>query len=903
MPVSKIIVLSVLVFSFNILNLIDAKAESQPTDTTKVNSSHEKINAYSLKAFQLEHTGITIDGRLDEQEWEQAEVATGFIQRSPDIGDPASERTEVRVLYNEDSIFIGAKLYDSSPDSIAASLFRRDGSGYSDWLHVGIDSYNDQRTAFVFALNPRGVQKDLLIYNDNREDVSWDAVWESSTRIGDDGWSLEMRIPLSQIRYNNTETGRNMHWGINFSRQIARIDEVSYWSPTPPDDSGIVSQFGDITGLQNLSRKRQFEVIPYISSKTDRNPAASGNPFLNEYESGLKAGADFQYGVTSNLTLTATLNPDFGQVEVDPAEVNLSAFETFYSERRPFFLEGSEIFNFGFNSMLNIGDTPRIFYSRRIGRTPQGNLPDDAQYSDMPSQTPIAGALKLSGKTSNGWSLGALNALTPEQSARYQNSSGDIHSTPVEPLTNFSVARVKKDFRNGYSSVGVMFNSMIRNISDESLAHLLADQAYSAGLDLEHQWSDRKYRLNGSFTGSHLSGSPEVLSMIQQSSARYYQRPDAHHLSLEPNRNSLQGFYGDIMFTRQTRHWVTQFRAYQISPGFEVNDMGFQPVSDRRTVTGMVNFQMPQLDSKYLRNYNIFLATANSFNTAGDFVNNLHGIGGSFRLNNFWYINTEIIGGLQSYDDRLTRGGPMGMSPANAMFNVNISSDYRKDLQYTLRSRLRTDQLGGNSRRVGIKIRYRPHPAANLSVEPAYTTNNNPTQYVGAVGAPEMSETYGTRYLFAELEQHTLSASIRADWTFSPTLSLQLYAQPFISAGTFDRFKELNRARTMEYNTFGEDTGKISYNSETSRYQVVPGDGTGDEFEIGNPDFNIRSLRGNAVVRWEFRPGSALFFVWQQTRTDRGSNGTMNPSHDYGELFRSPAHHTFLIKFSYWIGS
>ncbi|WP_340104748.1 DUF5916 domain-containing protein [Rhodohalobacter sp. 8-1] len=881
---------------------LSSQANSFFKDSAAKTTDKTKRDDYRLHAVRVISSDLKLDGKLDEAAWADAKTISNFTQRSPVIGSSASENTAVKFLYDNDALYIGAILYDSSPDSIAAPLFRRDEDGFSDWFFAGIDSYNDERTAFVFATNPRGVQKDLLFYNDNQEDTSWDAVWESSAVIHEDGWSVEMRIPLSQIRYNQSKDINTMEWGINFSRHIARKDEVVYWSPTPPDDSGIVSKFGRLDNLNNLPKKNQLEFIPYISSKLDRTPLTGQNPFINEYESSVNVGADISYGLSSNMTLTATLNPDFGQVEVDPAEVNLSAFETFFPERRPFFLEGSEIFDFGFRPILNLGGTPQIFYSRRIGRAPQGSVPSEAAYSDVPSQTPIAGAVKLSGKTPGGWSVGLINAVTRQNDASYSHSDGRIESIAVEPLTNYSVGRLQKDFRGGKSVVGVMMNSVIRNPSQPALAGIISDQAYSAGADFQHQWNNRKFRINGKFAASQVSGSKAMISRLQQSSARYYQRPGADHLNLDLNRGSLSGVYGDLMVTRQTRHWITQFRGYRVSPGFEVNDLGFQTAADRSTFTGVNLYKQPEANGIF-RNYSVFTLAALTFNTAGDLVGNMTGIGSSFRFKNFWSVSTEVLGSLRSYDDRLTRGGPMGMTPASMKFNTIVSTDYRKKLQLKFTSRQTIDELGGHRRSGSVMVRYRPLPAANFSIEPQFTSYKTTTQYAGTIQSPSNTATFGKRYLFADMHQQTLAASIRADWTFSPKLSLQLFAQPFISAGEFSRFKELERAGSMDYKVYDEESGSVQFNSETNRYEITPGDIAEESFEIRNPNFNVRSIRGNAVLRWEYRPGSTVFFVWQQTRSSRGNAGTLNLADDYDQLFRSPANHAFLVKLSFWLGT
>lgn len=872
---------------------------------TKTDSSisvihDEPARRYVLNAHRVENNLIVIDGKLDDPAWDEADIAAGFTQSTPETGHPATERTEVRILYDDNAIYVGARIFDRAPDSIAASLFRRGGSGYSDWFEVGFDSYNDRRTAFIFGVNPRGVRNDYLIYNDNQFDMNWDAVWEAAATIDEHGWSAEIRIPFSQLRYNGDEINDDRSWGVNFRREIARHGEQAFWAPLPPEASGLVSRFGRLENLRDLPQSMRLELLPYASGQLDRSPGNPENPFYDLYDPGLSLGADVKYGISSNMTLTATINPDFGQVEVDPAVVNLTAFETFFPERRPFFLEGNEIFDFGFQSNIDLGDIPRLFYSRRIGRAPQGRVPGDAVFLENQVHTPIAGAVKLSGKTSDGWSIGLLNATTLQQDARYSTAGGDIHTAAVEPLTNYSVGRFQRDLRGGQTTVGVLGNGLYR---DAALESTLTDQAFNGGIDVEHSWADRKYRLNGRFAGSHTGGTPVVMEQIQRSSARYYQRPDAGHLNLDSGITSLRGNFADLMFTSQSRHWITQFRGYQISPGFEVNDMGFQSAADRRAYTGMVIHNQPSPIGIF-QNFNVWIASAGTWNWDGNYVNNIHGSGGYLRFRNFWDINYEVLGSAGSLDDRLTRGGPLAERPSMRNYNINAGTDSRKDFRVGARTNIMTTELGEYNQIHGLTLRYRPTTAATVSIEPSLTRHYNKTQFVAAAEDPSATETYGTRYVFADLNQTTLAASIRVDWTFTPDLSLQVFAQPFVSSGEFDRFKEFRRPESIEFGVYGEDQGTIGYDSDTNRYEINPQDGDpSSSFTVHNPDFTLRSLRGNAVMRWEFRPGSTLYLVWQQTRRSRSDrDGTLNLGQDYSELFRTPANHTFLVKFSYWFG-
>jgi hypothetical protein len=463
------------------------------------------------------------------------------------------------------------------------------------------------------------------------------------------------------------------------------------------------------------------------------------------------------------------------------------------------------------------------------------------------------------------------------------------------------VGRVKRDFRDGHTVVGLIGNSLYRDLSAPTLESRLTDKAFSGGLDVEHTWKERKYRLYGRFAGSYVSGRPDVIERLQQTSARYYQRPDAGHLNVDPNKQSLQGFFGDVMFATQTEHWSSQLRAYQITPGFEVNDMGFQPAADRRAVTGMLIHSQPS-PIGIMQRFNVWLATASAWNTAGDFVTNIHGTGGYFRFKNFWSVNAQVLGSFRSLDDRLTRGGPIAQSPASMRYGFNLNSDSRKDFRVSVVTNQSRTEMGEWSQFYRLSVRYRPHPAASISVGPSFSRNFSETQYITSVSDAGAEATYGRRYVFSDLDQTTVATDIRMEWTFTPDISLQLFVQPFISVGSFDRFKQLERPGSMAYSVYGEDAGSVSYDEETGRYEIDP-DGSGEAaFQFGNPDFNFRSLRGNAVVRWEFRPGSTIFFVWQQNRTSRERVGTLNLGNDYSELFRTPADHTFLVKFSYWLG-
>jgi len=486
---------------------------------------------------------ISLDGRLDEQAWQAAQPAGGFIQAYPTAGAKAPDPTEVRILYDDAALYVGIRMFDQHPDSIAAQLARRDASGiYSDWAHLIIDSYHDRRTAFRFSVNPKGVKKDVYTSNDNEEDLNWDAIWEVATRVDSAGWVAEYRIPLSQLRFGNQ--GKERIWGFQVQRDIARRQERDTWNPWVPDGRGMVSRFGDLTGLVDVPTPQRLELVPYASSRLTRAPGSSADPFFKSNDFRPSVGADLRYGLPAGLTLTATINPDFGQVEVDPSVVNLSAFETFFPEKRPFFLEGLDVFTFGQINTQNDFGSQRYFYSRRIGRQPQ-RFPSGAEFFRTPDQTTIATAAKVTGK--NGpWTIGLIDAVTPEEHADILTPLGERTTTPVEPLTNYFVGRVKRDFNKGATTVGGMLTSTLRSVDNNVFKDLLRSGASFGGIDFQSATQGRQWVVSGFAAGSRVTGSASAIAATQLNSSHYYQRPDADYIEFDPNRTSLDGHIAEI---------------------------------------------------------------------------------------------------------------------------------------------------------------------------------------------------------------------------------------------------------------------------------------------------------------------------------------------------------------------
>ena len=860
---------------------------------------HRHAAAPEIRAARVEGS-IMVDGRLDESSWAGAEPARDFTQTDPAEGRPATERTEVRVLIGEDALYVGARMYDREPQRIKAALARRDEEVEADQFDVYLDTFHDHLSGVRFRVTPGGATLDGILGSSaqgSQEDDSWDPVWESGTQVDSLGWTAEIRIPLSQLRYSSTTDGT---WGIQLYRKILRRGEEDWFAFVPKSEVGGVSRYGHLVGLGPLQAQRRLELAPYLLARGSYEPSTAGDPFRSGDEYHGSAGLDLKYGLTSDLTLNATINPDFGQVEVDPAVVNLSVFETFFPEKRPFFVEGADVFRFGGIRASNSFGVPDIFFSRRIGREPQRGVGGEGvNFLDAPTETSIRAAAKLSGRTPNGWSIGLLDAVTAGEDARYVDELGSRVTTPVEPLTNYFVGRVRKDLRGGNSTVGVIATAVNRDQDSPELRSLLRNSAYSVGADFTNSWSDRVWSLDGSVGFSTVRGTPEAIERTQRSSARYYQRPDATSFQLHRTRTSLAGHFYQLALRKNSgRHWQGGLVYQETSPGAETNDLGFQSEASQRGISTALEYNERQ-PGRMFRRWGIFPFTNHQWNFDGDMVYGSYGLIFSGQLHNFW--DFELRGDITPpvYDDRLTRGGPIARQPRFWDVRMTLNSDIRKTTRLNANLTQAWTAADENRTEADLTLSVRPSPALRLSFGPALILVRTLSQYVAAVPDPVAATTFGTRHVFATLEQRELSMITRMDWTFTPKLSLQLFLQPLISAGDFTELKEFVRPRTYDFAVYGRDKGTISPTSDGA--QIDPGDG-GATFTIPQQNFTIRSLRANAVLRWEWRAGSTFFLVWQQNRENDESFGNLRLGRDVDGLFAGgSSRNVIAVKGSYWL--
>ena len=806
-----------------------------------------------------------VDGDLSDPAWQNAPEFTDFTQHDPDDGKPATMPTSVRIVYDDHAIYFGVKMIDTHKPT--GLLARRDNFVQSDFLSINLDPRHDHLSGNAFTLQPAGVQVDTILYNDIGEDPSWDGVWDSAVKIVPDGWVAEVRIPYSQLRFPD----KAVHvWGVNITRRTVRTNEVVRIVNTKKGDTGLVSHFADIDGLEGIHRGKPLELVPYSVARSDLLTRADrSNPFMrNDYRA--DGGLDVKYALTSDLTLTGTVNPDFGQVEVDPAVVNLSQFETFYPEKRPFFTEGLNIFNFGDTpapSHFNFIFPPSLFYTRRIGRAPQGS--PNADFADIPSDTTILGAAKVTGKI-GGLSIGVLDALTAAEHARFVNGA-TFGRQQVEPMTNYFISRGTKEIGDK-SRVGFMLTSVNRRVPDE--LSYLRDSALSGGIDGYTSFQKKSWILEGSLVGSEIKGTAQSIALAQTSSSRYYQRPDAENVHFDPTRTSLEGWGGRAMISKATGFWRPIVQVQAFSPGFETNDTGFMQRTDIISSTAIMQY-VNQNPSKDFREKNLWIGTWQNRNFDGNTLERGFFTEAFGTFANYWNARASLFLTSGAFTDRLTRGGPLARTASSWSSDQNFGSDDRKPVSFGVNTHADHSEDSSYSRSAGISLNVRPQPNLQLSVGPTYTWSHDHTAYVATVNDAAAAKTFGRRYVFGDLEQRSFDLSTRADWTINARLSFQLYLQPFIASGDYHDFHSLVAARTRDFEPYTRP--------------------------VGNPDFNFRSVRGSAVVRWEFRPGSAMYVVWNENRADVAPIGDFSFRRDLRAIPNAPSHDVFLVKVSYWL--
>lgn len=841
-------------------------------------------------AQRLQLNAPRIDGRLDDPAWRGAPWIRDFVQKEPVEGTAPAESTEVAFLYDGVALYVGARMRGRLADDIRAPVTRRDQFSNGENLIIVLDTYLDRRTGYAFAVTSGGVRADYHLPTDNEDDrdEGFDPVWQAAVTRDSTGWWAEMRIPFSQLRFSSALAQR---WGLNINRWMPSRNEDVYWVMIPKSEHGFVSRFGTLEGIEGIRPSRRLELQPYAAGEAQYHGTVDRHDPLHEssdYQA--RAGLDAKMGLGPNLTLDATINPDFGQVEADPAEVNLTAFETFFDERRPFFTEGEALLR---------GNGPGYFYSRRIGAPPRGEATGD--FVAAPNTSTILGAAKVTGRLGSGLSIGALTAVTDAETARsYTLADSTTRSVKVAPLSGYAVVRAQQEFGASTSTVGLMLTGVERDVTPGSaLAAVYSRRAYSGGADWILRFQGGTYELGGFVGFSYVAGDSARLIGLQTASQRYYQRPDQHYLRVDPRRRSLTGYTAETYFQRNGgKHWLYDASVGVESPGFELNDIGRLNGSDDIDVDGGLTYRETTPGRRFHR-WAVRLEGAANFDYGGE----RHGTRLSLRSSQTWKGFQQT--GLQLYlrpryqSDLLTRGGPLMGAPAAWGVVGSFFSGEAGNTQFQLSGNVQWDEFGGWDTGFDAELSARPTPRLELSLAPAVQRGRGARQYLSTLPGGGAA-TFGSRYLFAAIEQATVSAQLRLNYALSPDLTIEGYLEPFAESGVYRGLGELPASRSRVLRRYGTDGTTIARQPDRS-YLVTDRNGA-DSLLVDNPDFKVLSFRSNLVLRWEWRAGSTLFVIWQQDRGAADGLGRRARPGDLWKAVRSPGDHVLAVKLSYWLG-
>ena len=868
----------------------EAAAQTDSTRTAPAPASYPRRSYVTQRA---EPGPPKIDGNVDEACWDKVEWATDFVQWEPAAGQPPSEQTAFKIVYDETALYIAYRATDRDPERIARLLARRD-QFPGDWVEINIDSYNDRRTAFSFTSSASGVRGDEFVSEDgNFWDPNWDPIWELATRVDDHGWTAEVRIPMSQLRFADRD---EQVWGIQVQRRLFRKEERSLWQPKSKAETGWVSRFGELRGIRGIRARRPIEILPYTLGRGENFERVPGNPFRDGGSGDFEAGLDGKFGLTSDLTVDFTVNPDFGQVEADPSEVNLTAFETRFAERRPFFIEGSNILSFQIAPSIAGGDftADNLFYSRRVGRPPRA-APDleDGEFADIPSTSSIRGAAKITGRTRRGLSLGILESVTGTETANIAGPNGR-REQDVEPLTNFLVSRLQQDFGGGNTQTGAMFTAVNRDL-DANL-DFMHRSAYSGGADVLHRWNDKKWYAAANGVVAHVRGEPRALLQTQTSSARYFQRPDNDYEDVDSTRAALTGHAGSLRIGKSGgKHVRMEGGVAWRSPGFEINDLGFMRRADEinEFLWGSYVIQDPVGAFRRLQfNANQWL----DWDFGGALLSRKFNGNFNMHFTNNWHTGAGVTRVLERTSNTLLRGGPSARTPGIWAGWFWVETDARKKLWFGFGADTQDgDDEYQRLRSYWVDVRMRPSNALQIVASPSYSTFDDALQFLG-----ERSFDGSPRYLLGAIQQETAALTLRIDYTLRPNLTVQYYGSPFVSAGSYDRFTRVTNPHGDDY----EDRYREFRDNEIARADGsvdIDEDANGSvDYSFGDPNFNFRDFNSNLVVRWEFMPGSLAYLVWSQARADFVPRGSFALDNDVRGLFDVHPHDVFLIKVTRW---
>ncbi|MEZ4903242.1 MAG: DUF5916 domain-containing protein [Spirosomataceae bacterium] len=853
---------------------------------------------------------LKLDGILDDKAWQAVDWGGDFIQFQPNGGMTPSQPTAFKILYDDRFLYVGYRCYDAAPDSVVKRMSRRD-EFPGDWVEINIDSYHDLRTAFSFSISASGVRGDEFISNNgNNWDTSWNPIWFAKTHLDEQGWTAEVKIPFSQLRFGseNNPTESKRIWGFQVTRRLFRKEERSNWQYIPQNAGVWVSAFGELHGLKEVKPQKQIEIAPYIVGKTETYKTQEGNPFATGRDNKLTMGLDGKVAITSDLILDFTVNPDFGQVEADPSQVRIDGFQNFFQERRPFFIESRNIFDYQLTGSEagDDYDSDLLFYSRRIGGSPHGYPDlDDGEYGRVPQNTPILGAAKFSGKTKKGWSIGLLESVTQRVWATV-DKKGKRRKEIIEPLTNFFVSRIQKDFNGGQTVIGGILTGVQRESSplSDNLQDMLHKGAYSGGIDFLHYWKNRTWYARGNAVFSHVVGSKAKILATQMAFEHLFQRTNASEMGIDPDRTSLTGTGGTFRLGKiggkSGKHGeVFKFETgltYR-SPELEINDIGFMLTANEINHFTWAGVQW-QKQIGIFRNARINYNHWSRWDFSGQFLyqafnTNLHG-----NFKNNWRVGSGTTWMPYRISNNALRGGSSLRQPAGINHWFYIQSDSRKKITANLQT-FNYWGFGQTARQSNYSLGLQAQPINALTVSVGIGVNKNyrkQDQYVSLIDVGGQQ-----RVIVSELNQQTLRYTLRLNYNITPDLTLQYYGQPFITRPLYKNFgyviDPLNKTYDARFHRFSEK--EIHFENNTY-YVDENRDGVVD-YSFDKPDFNFVQFRSNLVARWEYKAGSEFYLVWSQGNTpDVGQDFDKGVGQNlFDNLFSEQARNIFLLKFTY----
>jgi hypothetical protein len=829
---------------------------------------------------------IRVDGRLDDEAWQKAAPITDFVQKEPTEGAAPTDAMDVRLVYDDDVLYIGARMF-SKDGRIQAPLSRRDSTEQAEHILISFDTFLDRRTASVFGVTAAGVRLDRYHASDIEDhfDAGFDPVWRAEARIDANQWTAELWIPFSQLRFNPRT---DQTWGLNIYRFRPSLDEADYWIVIPRTVRAWASRFGDLTGISNIVAPRRIEALPYVAGGStltadrDRN-----NPFDDGTNLHGRVGADIKMGLGPNLTLETAVNPDFGQVEADPAEVNLTAFETRFPEKRPFFLEGANLFNIGH---------PNFYYSRRIGARPIG--PASGDYVEYPNSTTILAAAKLTGRLQSKTSIGFLTAVTDDETARVAAAGlSNTREISVSPHTYHAVGRVLQEFGPAASTAGFIVNYMHRNLEEGNpLADIYTRNAFGVAGNTTLRFKGGQYELRASGGGSFLNGTEAAVERVQRSSAHYAQRPDREYSRLDPTLRSLSGWTVQVNFDKTGgRHWLWGGNTKVDSEDFETNDIAQFNSADGIMANVYLRYR-ETVPGRVFRTYSVGIDNSNDMTLRGLRQTGAVRLSVNLTWANFWTTTMQFSRNLAINSVSLTRGGPLMARGPGWTTNINVGNRASSPTRVGGAVRWQTNDDGASTRQVSGIVSMRPGPRWQLSVSPFYDRVTEPQQYISTLpgGRPV---TFGNRYVFSFIDRSTASVEFRLGLTIKPDVNLDVYAEPFAASGHYYDYGELLAPGSRERITYGTSGTSLAMQPDGSQVVTIGG----VTIPLRNRDFNTLSFRSNVVLRWEWRAGSTLYIVWQQDRAGFEVLGTRVGLDDAFRSITAPGSNIFLIKTSFWL--